>query len=424
MSVLLVSIWALAIFHSLLSSGVYFYLACRHKNRAQRLISLLYLFIALAILVALYGYGPHAGVYFALWPVFPPLMLTLIPVFYLYIRMLAKNPALNSEPQATWFHFLPSVIAFMVLLPYFGVPRFEQVAYAEITTIGGIIFGKESQIWQILLMVRKIIPAIIYAQVFYYTYLILSSLSMFRQYPSGHRFHRYLRLEIVSFLSLFFLLTLNNQLLPSQNGADSYLYAVALFVSLVISGFAGIVRGLPVNEVSVEKFSLHSGQTGENNGNTVDNSNHSGLIKPQHADQILVALDMLMQEKELFTNPKLKIEDIAREVNTNTKYLSRIIKLRYSENFCCYINRYRIKKAIQHMGERNHDHLTLDALSQSCGFVSRSSFISAFKRETGKSPSDYRKVQLLSPQGLNVIYRKLHLRTDKKKQTSTPKELN
>ena len=393
MSVLLVSVWALAIYHSLLSSGVYFYLACRHKNRAQRQISLLYLLIALAILVAWSGYWPHAGVSFAFWPAFPALILTLIPIFYLYILTLAKNPAENNKPprKASWLHFLPSVIAFVVLLPYFGVPQFEHAAYSEVSSIGYVIFGKESQIWQILFFVRKIIiPGILYAQVFYYTYHMLSSLSMFRQYPSGHPFHRYLRLEIVSFISLFFLLTLYNQSFPLHSGADSYLYIVALFVSLVISSYSGIARGLPANKLSAEEGLLHSGQTEHNNCNPDNNIKQSFLNKQQHAEHVLEALDRLMREKEPFTNPKLKIEDIAGEININTKYLSRLINSQYNENFCHYINRYRINKAIQMMGDKNHEHLTLDALSQSCGFLARSSFISAFKMVTGKSPSGFR----------------------------------
>jgi AraC-like DNA-binding protein len=56
-------------------------------------------------------------------------------------------------------------------------------------------------------------------------------------------------------------------------------------------------------------------------------------------------------------------------------------------NFANWVNRFRIEYFIGLAP--SHPQLTLEALSNKAGFISRSAFINAFKKEKGVTPREY-----------------------------------
>ena len=57
------------------------------------------------------------------------------------------------------------------------------------------------------------------------------------------------------------------------------------------------------------------------------------------------------------------------------------------------VGRYRIKEACRRINDtKNFGHLTLETISEGVGFKSRSTFINAFKRQVGLTPSEYIKM--------------------------------
>lgn len=107
-------------------------------------------------------------------------------------------------------------------------------------------------------------------------------------------------------------------------------------------------------------------------------------------DDLLKRLIVLMEEKEPYLNFNLKIEDLATELNTNSKYLSQLINEHYEINFANYLNGYRCNKVILLFNDPAYDDYSLDGIAETCGFHSRSSFVAAFKKITGQLPSVYR----------------------------------
>ena len=58
-------------------------------------------------------------------------------------------------------------------------------------------------------------------------------------------------------------------------------------------------------------------------------------------------------------------------------------------NFFNYINQLRINAFLDKIASNEQAQKTLEALAGECGFQGRSTFIRAFKKETGQTPSDY-----------------------------------
>ncbi|MEA4917647.1 AraC family transcriptional regulator [Proteiniphilum sp.] len=102
-------------------------------------------------------------------------------------------------------------------------------------------------------------------------------------------------------------------------------------------------------------------------------------------------LIQLMEEKKLFTNPELRITDIALILGTNRTYISRIVNEEMETNFCDWINSYRIDYAVNIMNDPKQNHLSALQVSEISGFSSVSAFYRVFKEKQGISPGRYRE---------------------------------
>lgn len=102
----------------------------------------------------------------------------------------------------------------------------------------------------------------------------------------------------------------------------------------------------------------------------------------------IVKLRSLMIDDQLFRNPDLMLEDLARKMGITPNQLSELINQRLELNFAGYVNRLRIdyaKRRLESDAERS-----VIAIAFESGFNSKSAFNAAFKKETGITPSDFR----------------------------------
>ena len=95
----------------------------------------------------------------------------------------------------------------------------------------------------------------------------------------------------------------------------------------------------------------------------------------------------VMKTKKPYLDQNLNIFTLAKQLGTNSKYLSQVINQEFDKSFVHFINEYRIEEAKQILLVDNN--FTIEAQSQMVGFKSKSSFNIAFKRHTGITPSLY-----------------------------------
>ncbi|WP_130735134.1 AraC family transcriptional regulator [Flavobacterium sp. J27] len=98
----------------------------------------------------------------------------------------------------------------------------------------------------------------------------------------------------------------------------------------------------------------------------------------------------LMNQKKLFLDNELNLEKLAQELDTSTHILSYIINNGFNENFYQFVNRYRIEEAKELI--QKSDHLSLLGIGFEVGFNSKTTFNTTFKKITGKTPSEYKKM--------------------------------
>ena len=102
-------------------------------------------------------------------------------------------------------------------------------------------------------------------------------------------------------------------------------------------------------------------------------------------------IQRLMEEKELFRNPDLKVEDIAAELGTNVAYVRGCISGNFGASFRDFVNGYRIRY-VQRLLKENPD-AKIGTLAEEAGFSSSATFYRQFAAATGLSPATWLQQQ-------------------------------
>lgn len=90
-----------------------------------------------------------------------------------------------------------------------------------------------------------------------------------------------------------------------------------------------------------------------------------------------------------FINPSFSVSLMSSDTGIPAHHISYYFNVYLKSDFTTWKNNLRIDYAIELINKGLADKLTLDAILRKVGFLSRSTFISAFKKRTGKTPSEY-----------------------------------
>lgn len=102
---------------------------------------------------------------------------------------------------------------------------------------------------------------------------------------------------------------------------------------------------------------------------------------------------ILANSKEVF-DTDFSLQRLADLTDASYKKVSQVINEKAGCNFNNLINEYRIKEACRRMNDKEqYGKYTIEAISTSVGFKSRSTFLLQFKRVTGLTPSEYQRAQ-------------------------------
>ncbi|PKL35695.1 MAG: AraC family transcriptional regulator [Spirochaetae bacterium HGW-Spirochaetae-1] len=100
-------------------------------------------------------------------------------------------------------------------------------------------------------------------------------------------------------------------------------------------------------------------------------------------------LDNLMREDKLFLDCEISLSSVARRLSLTPHQLSEFLNEHKGSGFHDCINRYRIEEAQKLLME--HREASVTSICYRVGFNSKSSFNTAFKKITGKTPTEFRQ---------------------------------
>ena len=134
--------------------------------------------------------------------------------------------------------------------------------------------------------------------------------------------------------------------------------------------------------------SLDPIETEDKQGNLSD----TPVLSLQQVRQLQEEIDAVMCDARNFSNPDFSLALLANLVDSNTKYVSYVINKSYQKNFKTYLNEFRIREASRKLSDPQYANLTIQAIAEMVGFNSPNTFIIAFKKLIGMTPSVYQKL--------------------------------
>lgn len=104
-------------------------------------------------------------------------------------------------------------------------------------------------------------------------------------------------------------------------------------------------------------------------------------------DDIMNKLERF-EVQQKFLNGGVSLQSVAKQFNTNSSYLSKVVNLYKDKNFSQYLNDLRIDYAVKELtGNSKFRRYTIKAIAQDVGFGNSQSFSKAFHSKTGLQPS-------------------------------------
>lgn len=174
----------------------------------------------------------------------------------------------------------------------------------------------------------------------------------------------------------------------------------ALFELSLVTGFAlfGIEQGRPL-PVWVEQVDDSDGPDGGSlSTSTVASPGRSHRFKVERyarsalsvedCAEIAERMDSVMRRETPWRDPFLDLKALASLVGVKPHYLSQALSEAHHRNFYDYVNGWRVRAACDALAAED---MTILAVAEQSGFNTKSTFNAAFRKETGITPSAWRR---------------------------------
>jgi AraC-like DNA-binding protein len=97
----------------------------------------------------------------------------------------------------------------------------------------------------------------------------------------------------------------------------------------------------------------------------------------------------LMVEKK-YRDRTYTARELANELDTNSRYLTAVIRVHFHTNYTTLVNKFRVEEAMSILSDKRYDNLNIEDVSDMVGFAHRQSFHTAFTKLVGVTPKAYR----------------------------------
>ena len=109
---------------------------------------------------------------------------------------------------------------------------------------------------------------------------------------------------------------------------------------------------------------------------------------------LLTGLANLLEKEKIFVKPELTLANVAERLGVHQNIISRLINEHYNKTFHELINYYRIEEFKLLVKDPGYTAYSIIGVAYEVGYNTKSAFNSAFKKQTGLTPSEYMKTIL------------------------------
>ncbi|KAA3632703.1 MAG: AraC family transcriptional regulator [Bacteroidetes bacterium] len=109
--------------------------------------------------------------------------------------------------------------------------------------------------------------------------------------------------------------------------------------------------------------------------------------------EIRTAILSFFDNEKPFLNPDLNLQVLSESLDYPKHHLTEVLNTAIGKNFFQFVNAYRVE-AVKAALSKKDNLYSIEAIGYDCGFSSKSSFFTVFKKMTGMTPLQYRQSQI------------------------------
>lgn len=349
----------------------------KQKSVPDKILAVWMLFIGLHLLsFFLYSLG-YWDKYPHLVGIHHPFPLIYGPLLFLYTLYSLRSDQRFRKKDL--LHFLPFLFSYIYMSPFLFTYTAEQKRISDqMESDPG--FHIYFMVSLIALIVSGILyPILSYRLIARYRRLIDENFA----YKEGINLN-WLQMFITGIFSVYFVVAVFSALkwgFSVNFGFDpSYIFFSLIVLFVFFLGYFGIrQQDVFANPAVTKEIALPKAKTEYQN---------SGL-KEEDARILHNKLKRLMLEEKPYLEPKLSLGNLAQQLSVSVNYLSQAINQCEGKNFHDFVNEFRVNEFIQAAKLPENKNYNILGLAFDAGFNSKSSFNQIFKKQTGKTPSEF-----------------------------------
>jgi len=308
----------------------------------------------------------------------PLLYYLMVPSFYVYLVLVLKK-----RKHLRWtdaLHLLPSIVYLIDFMPLFVSPVTD-----KLQMLNSLINQDQKTVltfregWIMPSRFHFLGPVVIGL-----VYILFAGRMLFHYHreATGNKTKQAILRWLATAISLYFFLEISSLVIFFFARADQWLLtAIAVLgfffsMSLILFSKPYILYGAYLNDAdSAIGIPKKQGQPN---------------LQPQKIRELQQRFDDYIS-KQYYLNPNTNLKEVAGRLNIPSYVLSMFIHQVYQMHFNDVINSHRIKYIREGLTNEQWDTLTLEAVGEAAGFNNRITFLNAFKKFTGVTPSQYVK---------------------------------
>lgn len=328
---------------------------------------------------------------------FTPLYLLLGPLFYYYVRGLLIDD--HKLSKWDWLHFIPSILFFINITPYFFNTWDHKLIYAT-----NVIKDPHNLLSIDYLFMPSTI-SFLTRPIFAFFYVIASVVIIFKR-KLNENYDTIQSKLIIKWLAFFIVIStvlylgfllfsfsafyIDALKVQSRQG-DIILYSTIgglLLLNLSLLFFPNILYGLPQLDYAIATKQNLKLEEELGIAEDIKKQTRSFEISSEKLNLLKLKVDKYIEQKP-YLNPDFNLTVMSIDTDIPVHHLSYFFNEHLKVNFNTWKNDLKIAYVLDLIRNGSGEILTLDALAKQAGFGSRTSFFNSFKQKMGITPSEY-----------------------------------
>ena len=358
----------------------FFYLKNSKQRQSNLYMGMFFICIALTMTEFWLNYTGYIVKVLVLTNFSEPLNFVFGPIAYLYIL----SKAGSSKTKYWYLHFIPAVLWLIYCIPHFmQTDMYKYNSYIETMHPDWEYISIKSQWNEDILGIRRYVNLLTGLHFILYFLFGIFYIQNKAKEDGGYFFKisskalhqaRNTAYHFCSICIIFILVKLTI-------GRDLGDYFIGLYITfMAFTTLYHIIQSSRYFEQQSTVFDLSFVKYKKSS------------LDSERKGEILCKIEKAMEQDEYYKNNMATVGGLAKLIHENSHHVSQVINELKDQSFFELLASYRVDEAKKILSNEDTKMMTIEELADVVGYNSKSAFNTAFKKFTGKTPSQFRNL--------------------------------